>query len=209
MFSTRPPLPRNAQDDGHGRANRDLDLIRCYRDGELQSLDELLRTYELPVRGILAKLGVHPCDIDDLTQETFFRVFRNLQHFREQSSFYTWLYRITVNVCFDAAKKRKRADVRLGRLQKSHVESAHVRTHQDDPYFVYEAAATRAELRAAVSALPESFQMVVTLREIDDLPYATIAAHTDLSIGTVRSRLSRARSRLKELLRPGMISGAT
>jgi RNA polymerase sigma-70 factor (ECF subfamily) len=141
-------------------------------------------------------------------QDVFLRIFRNLHRFRGQSSFYTWLYRITVNVFFDHNKKRKRADVRLSRLQNALVDVSTVRHEADDPYVTCFNTLTEEELAKAISALPEAFRAVVAMREIEDLSYEEISGITGISIGTVRSRLSRARSRLKELLLPVLRTAA-
>ncbi|GAC1464158.1 MAG: hypothetical protein PVSMB8_16790 [Vulcanimicrobiaceae bacterium] len=136
------------------------------------------------------------------------RVYRNLHRFRGQSSFYTWLYRITVNVFFDHNKKRKRADVRLQRLQSAMIDLSNERPDHDDPFRATFERLTSDTFTRAIAALPEPFRDVVAMREVDDLSYEEIALQTGISIGTVRSRLSRARARLKELLRPKLGVGA-
>ena len=184
------------------RAARDLRLIAAYRAGRLEAFDELVRAYQPTVQRVLAQLDVSAADAEDLAQEVFVRVYRNLHRFRGGSSFYTWLYRITVNVFFDHTKKRKRADVRLQRLQHAVVDVAHGAADPGDPFrFAFEQLTADAFARA-IAALPEAFRDVVAMREVDDLSYEEIALHAGISIGTVRSRLSRARARLKELLRP-------
>jgi RNA polymerase sigma-70 factor (ECF subfamily) len=190
------------------RAARDLRLIAAYRAGRSDAFDELVRSYDLHVRRILVHLNVPPGDVEDLAQDVFLRIFRNLHRFRGQSSFYTWLYRITVNVFFDHNKKRKRADVRLARLQSALVDVSNPRNEGADPYDACCDALTFEHLVKAIDALPEAFRAVVAMRELDDLSYEEIAAATGISIGTVRSRLSRARARLKELLRPALVLDA-
>jgi RNA polymerase sigma-70 factor (ECF subfamily) len=190
------------------RAARDMRLVAAYRAGRREAFDELVNSYELHVRRILTQLSVAPPDLEDLAQEVFLRVFRNMHRFRGQSSFYTWLYRITVNVFFDHNKKRKRADVRLSRLQNALVDMSNVRHDGEDPYYACFNALTQAEFFRAIDALPEAFRTVVSMREVDDLSYEEIALATGISIGTVRSRLSRARARLKELLRPTLVPSA-
>ncbi len=184
------------------RAARDLELIESYRGGRREAFDDLVVSYDLQVRRILTQLNVPMGDVEDLAQEVFLRIFRNLHRFRGQSSFYTWLYRITVNVFFDHNKKRKRADVRLARLQNALEDVTNVRDARYDPFRICYDALTQEELAKAIERLPESFRAVVAMREVDDLSYEEIALQTGVSIGTVRSRLSRARARLKELLRP-------
>jgi RNA polymerase sigma-70 factor (ECF subfamily) len=184
------------------RAARDLRLIATYRAGRPEAFDELVLSYDGQVRRILGQLNVSPGDAEDLTQEVFLRIFRNLHRFRGQSSFYTWLYRITINVFFDHNKKRKRADVRLTRLQNAIGDASNMNEAFGDPYSACYDAMTVEGLNAAIAALPAPFREVVAMREVDQLSYEEIAQATGISIGTVRSRLSRARSKLKELLRP-------
>jgi RNA polymerase sigma-70 factor (ECF subfamily) len=194
--------------EGQMRAVRDLRIIEAYRAGRTDAFDELVSSYEATVHRLLAQLNVTAGDIEDLTQEVFLRVFRNLHRFRGQSSFYTWLYRITINVFFDHNKKRKRADARLTRLQNALADVSDQRSDTDDPFRATFDAITHQTFSAAIATLPELFRDVVAMREVDDLSYEEIALATGISIGTVRSRLSRARARLKDVLRP-TLTGAT
>ncbi len=194
--------------EGQMRAMRDLRIIEAYRAGRAEAFDELVASYEGTVHRLFAQLNALSGDIEDLTQEVFLRIFRNLHRFRGQSSFYTWLYRITINVFFDYNKKRKRADARLNRLQQALVDVSDERPDTDDPFRATYDAITHQTFSAAIANLPELFRDVVAMREVDDLSYEEIALATGISIGTVRSRLSRARARLKEALRPSL-TGAT
>jgi RNA polymerase sigma-70 factor (ECF subfamily) len=207
-MSTAVPPRKKVDPEQQVRAARDIRLIESYRAGRREAFDELVLSYDQHVRRILAQLNVASGDVEDLAQEVFLRIFRNLHRFRGQSSFYTWLYRITVNVFFDHNKKRKRADVRLARLQNALVDVTNVRNDGEDPYFACFNALTQDEFWKAIAALPEAFRTVVAMREVDDLSYEEIAVQTGISIGTVRSRLSRARARLKELLRPVLVQNA-
>jgi RNA polymerase sigma-70 factor (ECF subfamily) len=193
--------------DQQQRAARDGRLVAEFRRGNAEAFDELVRTYSTTVSRLLTQLHAAPSDIDDLTQDVFLRVFRNLHHFRGQSSFSTWLYRITVNVFFDHRKKRQRADVRLARLHGAMVDPA-VEPASDDPFRVTSEHLTAELFAQAVAALPEAFRDVVALREMDDLSYEEIATLTGITIGTVRSRLCRARARLRAVLGPQLVTAA-
>ncbi|MGB8264746.1 MAG: sigma-70 family RNA polymerase sigma factor [Candidatus Velthaea sp.] len=186
------------------RAERDLRLIEAYHAGRRETFDDIVRAYESTVGRILTQLSVNPSDVEDLTQEVFLRIYRNLHRFRGQSSFYTWLYRITINVFFDHSKKRKRADARLARLQNSLVDVSNEQPIECDPFRMTYDRLTNETFSAAVARLPEAFRDVVAMREVEALSYEEIAARTGISIGTVRSRLSRARARLKAALRPAL-----
>jgi RNA polymerase sigma-70 factor (ECF subfamily) len=196
------PLRRQLNEEAQRRAERDLALIEAYRRGRPEAFDELVHAYETTVHRLLGQFNVVGADVEDLTQDVFLRVYRNLHRFRGQSSFYTWLYRITVNVFFDHSKKRKRADVRLARLQTALADVSNQGPDPHDPVRATIEQLTREAFAGAIAHLPEAFRDVVALREVDDLSYEEIALITGISIGTVRSRLSRARARLKQLLLP-------
>ncbi len=193
--------------DQQRRAARDQRLVAQYRRGDLESFDELVRTYTSTVARLLTQMHAASADIDDLTQDVFLRVFRNLHHFRGQSSFSTWLYRITVNVFFDHRKKRQRADIRLARLHGAMSDPA-AAPAADDPFRAADEHLTAEAFARAVASLPEPFRDVVALREMDDLSYEEIAALTGITIGTVRSRLCRARARLRAVLGPALFRAA-
>jgi RNA polymerase sigma-70 factor (ECF subfamily) len=199
---------RAPNEEAIARAERDLQWIEAYRSGRSESFDDLVLAYEPTVHRILAQLNVAGADVEDLTQDVFLRVYRNMHRFRGQSSFYTWLYRITVNVFFDHNKKRKRADARLTRLQTALVDASNERPDLHDPYRATVEALTQDAFEHAIARLPVAFRDVVAMREVDDLSYEEIALATGISIGTVRSRLSRARSRLKDSLRPFLAAPA-
>jgi RNA polymerase sigma-70 factor (ECF subfamily) len=208
MSMAESSAPKKPDPEQILRAARDLRLIEAYRAGRREAFDELVRSYDAHVRRILGQLSAPAGDIEDLAQEVFLRIFRNLRHFRGQSSFYTWLYRITVNVFFDHNKKRKRADVRLARLQSAVGDASELNRGTDDPYYACYDALTQENFERAIDSLPEAFRAVVAMREVDDLSYEEIAVQTGISVGTVRSRLSRARARLKTLLRPSLLGSA-
>jgi RNA polymerase sigma-70 factor (ECF subfamily) len=190
------------------RAERDLRLLEEYRAGRHDAFDDLVHAYQPTVQRVLGQLNVAPTDVEDLAQDVFMRVYRNVHRFRSQSSFYTWLYRITVNVFFDHNKKRKRADVRLQRLQSAMVDVSNARPEADDPFRAAFERLTTDTFSRAIAMLPEPFRDVVAMREVDDLSYEEIAMQIGISVGTVRSRLSRARARLKDVLRPQLGVGA-
>jgi RNA polymerase sigma-70 factor (ECF subfamily) len=192
--------------EGQMRAVRDLHIAEAYRAGRPDVFDELATNYEGTVHRLLAGLNVPSGDVEDLRPEVSLRIFRNLHRFRGQSSFDidTWLCRITINVFFDRSKKRKRSDSRLSRLQSALIDASDQRPYSDDPFRATYNALTHQTFWAAIAALPELFRDVVAMREVDDLSYEEIALATGISIGTVRLRLSRARVRLKELLRSSL-----
>ncbi len=205
MYGT---VRKNSNLEQQRRAVRDLALIEAFRAGRSVAFDELVSAYDVQVRRLLGQLNAPPGEVEDLAQEVFLRIFRSLDRFRGQASFYTWLYRITVNVFFDYSKKQKRSDARLNRLQNAFGDASNVRRDIEDPYGACHEALMNEALVSAIDSLPEAFRSVIALRELDDLSYEDIARMCGISIGTVRSRLSRARAKLKELLGPIVLQAA-
>ncbi|MEO0077657.1 MAG: sigma-70 family RNA polymerase sigma factor [candidate division WOR-3 bacterium] len=178
----------------------DLDLIRQARAGDLGAFDELMRRYIGSIRRVTGSLLRNDPDADDMTQETFIRAFRSLGGFDERFQFYTWLRRIAVNLCFSHLKKRSR--VRLVSLPSpdGEDEAADI----EDPKSDVETAGLRHDLDTALAQLPADQRAVFVLRVDEEMSYSEISAALGIPVGTVMSRLNRARTRLRELLREYM-----
>ena len=136
-----------------------------------------------------------PAAASDVTQQIFLKLFTNISQFRGDSEFSTWLYRLAVNACMDAARRRKSEPVAL---DPSRLETFAAQGSPEDDY----ARAQMANaIRAAVSALPPKFRMAVLLRYFEDLSYEQMAKALHCSMGTVASRLSRGHRMLAERLK--------
>lgn len=183
-------------------------LIESHRRGQPSALNELFAIYDPQIRRNLVRLGVPASEIEDLAQDVHLRLFKNLDRFRGQSAFYTWLYRITINVSLDHAKKRKRADARQVRILTSIAGTDLNRLEEENPFERYQDGLYRDALTEAIDALPASFRSVINMRQEQDLSYDDIASSIGISVGTVRSRLSRGRKRLQLLLRPLLLATA-
>ena len=131
----------------------------------------------------------------DITQQVFLKLMTAIGQFKGEAAFSTWLYRLVVNACQDAMRRRRRVGLstRANRLE----EIADRGSHEDD----YADAQTASSVRAAVSALPPKFRMAILLRYFDDLSYEEIAQALHCSTGTVASRLSRGHKLLAEQLK--------
>ena len=172
----------------------DKDLVRRIRSGDEEALRLLVERYQDRVFSLVFGIVRDAHEVEDVAQEVFLKVYTRIEAFDERSQFYTWLYRVAVNAAKDHVKKRvRRPAVPLD-------EADALPGSVENP----EAGATRAEtirlVRAAIAELPLRYREVLTLREIEGLSYDEIAAVLDLSIGTVESRLHRARARLKRKL---------
>jgi RNA polymerase sigma-70 factor (ECF subfamily) len=177
----------------------DFELIRRSLDGSREAFSELVGRYQDRILNVVLHVLGDPHDAEDVAQECFSKAYRRLSSFDFRSSFYTWLYRIAVNSASDFRKKmRRRQALPLSELELPLPQQG---SQGEAP----ERAAIRKELGARIrdllAGLPEKFRTVLILRELEERSYEEIAAILGLSIGTVESRLFRARARLREKLR--------
>lgn len=178
----------------------DLILIRQAKAGDLEAFDELMRRYIGSIRRVTGSLLRSDPDADDVTQETFIRAFRSLRGFDEQFQFYTWLRRIAVNLCFTYLKKRSR--VQLVPLPSP--DGGKGTVDIEDPKSDVDTAGLRHDLDNALGQLPADQRAVFVLRVNEEMSYSEISDTLGIPVGTVMSRLNRARTRLRELLKEYM-----
>ena len=177
------------------------DLIARARSGDLAAFNVLVERYEGAVYNLcLRMLGSAPA-AEDVAQETFISAYRSLGRFRD-GAFRSWLFRIAANACYDELRRRRsRPAVSLERGGGEEDErQVDVASPAPGPEEQLETAELGKVLRAAISSLPSDQRLAVILRDVQGLEYAEIAAVTDVSLGTVKSRLNRARLRLRSLL---------
>ena len=183
------------------------DLIALCQQGakpDRLAFAELLRRYESHVNRLFYHLAPDWQERADLAQEVWIRVYRNINRLQEPAKFRGWLSRIVTNLFYDELRKRKRyktpisidAPVRTSDGEMSWDLPSDMPSPTDD-------LATQefyAQLQAAIAELPEAFRTTIVLREIQDLPYEDIAEITGVSLGTVKSRIARARLKLQSTL---------
>lgn len=177
-------------------------LIRNILSGDLDAFAELVEAYEKQVYNLCYRMCGNEEDAKDLTQEAFVKVWRGLEHYQFESAFSTWLYRLTSNVCIDFLRRRKRQNTVS--LFVSREEDGETELEPPDQEPLPEEQLLQRERRQAIERamgqLEEEFRLVLTLRVIHDMPYEQIAQITNVKVGTVKSRLARARSKLKKIL---------
>ena len=182
----------------------DHELVKRVQQGDKKAFDMLVLKYQLRVSKLVSRFLRNQSDVPDVVQEAFIKAYRALPNFRGDSAFYTWLYRIAINT----AKNHLVAQSR-----KSPVNSIDVQDAEDygasewlKEYASPERAALAAELETtihrAMGDLPSDLREAITLREIEGLSYEDIAAVMDCPIGTVRSRIFRAREAIDSKLQP-------
>lgn len=184
----------------------DIDLIAAFKDGDMLAFQTLVEKYENRVYNLCMRMVNDEVESRDLTQEVFLKVYRSIMKYQHTYSFYTWVYRITVNCCIDYIRKKKRRAQTVSLTSHNASEGADpVREHEiPDTTYVPETAMEKSELRemlnSAIGQLSEKLQSIIVLKEIEGFTYEEIAEILDCSRGTVKSRLFRARERLKEIL---------
>ena len=175
----------------------DPDLIAAVLDGSEAAFGELVDRYKDRVFRLLSRYCRDSVECEDLAQDVFLKVFRKLHTFKHDSQFFTWLYRITVNAATDHLSRAGTRKLRL-------VEDTAVfeRGDQEDssPTASLEAEELAQITRAIVDQLPEKFRTILVLREFEGLSYTEIAEVLEIQLGTVESRLFRARQRFKDAL---------
>ncbi len=176
-------------------------LVSRLKRGEPKAYEVLYTEYVEKI-GRIAKTYLGVDDVEDVIQEVFIRVYKNIRKFRGDSALSTWVYRITVNVCKDMlSKKRRRREI----LTSFGVEEDESKTlpepveyNRPSDEFLKETSAE--EIHKAIDSLAKEDRLLITLREIENMSYADISDIVDKPIGTVKSRLHYARERLKEIL---------
>lgn len=183
----------------------DKRIIERCRRGEKDAFNELIIRYEKRIYNYAFRLSGSYDAANDIASDTFLRVYNSLANFRGESSFITWLFRIVTNIYLDS-KKRERARPAQSLDEIIELGEASVSVQVDDsapgPAQVAEAGERTQLLQNAISSLPDYQRMMIVMYHSDGQSYEEIAAALDMPIGTVKSRLNRARLSLREILDP-------
>jgi RNA polymerase sigma-70 factor (ECF subfamily) len=184
-------------------SEREIDrtLVIRARRGDLAAFEALVGRYQPVVtRHVRSIVGSNCLDADDIAQEVFVRAYRYLGRFRGDSAFGSWLYRVTVNVTRSHHGRRRRQEPVWGDSGEGTDASVIDRCRHDDD--LERDFAQRDLIGKALATLPEGLRRSIVLRDLHGLDYQEIAAATGVPLGTVESRLFRARQRLRPMLRP-------
>ena len=189
-------------------ADADAQLIERFKRGDRRAFEMLVVKYQRRIERLIARMVRDTDLVEDIAQETFIRAYRALPQFRGESAFYTWLYRIAVNSAKKALSDLKRDPViteAAFALREEDDETSLAGAELTDgetPESVLASKEIAATVNAAIEALSEDLRQAITLREIEGLSYEEIAEAMNCPIGTVRSRIFRAREAIAERLRP-------
>jgi RNA polymerase sigma-70 factor (ECF subfamily) len=193
-----PPAPSDTSDH---------QLVERAVAGDQRAFELLVIKYQRRIERLIGRMVRDVDLVEDIAQDTFIRAWRALHQFRGDAQFYTWLYRIAVNTAKKALMDLKRNPTVRGNGPESDEEDETSRrenelTTEETPESVYAAKEIAAAVNAAMEALPEDLRQAVSLREIEGLSYEDIAALMACPIGTVRSRIFRAREAISARVRP-------
>lgn len=180
----------------------DRDLVKRAQNGDSAAFEQLVLKYQQKVYNLALRLTGNEEDAFDLSQESFLKAWKGLETFHFEAAFSTWLYRLTSNACLDFLRSQKRRRTVSLTVEDEDGEEAQMDYPDDAPTPEQAAIASedRELLKKALASLDEEAREIITLRVIEELSYETIARVLGVKEGTVKSRLSRARDKLKKNL---------
>jgi RNA polymerase sigma-70 factor (ECF subfamily) len=189
----------------------DLSLVRRVQRGDKGAFDALVLKYQHKLVKLVMRYVRNPAEAEDIAQEAFIKAYRALPQFRGDSAFYTWLYRIAINTAKNAVVSRDRSPIEYDLDRSNSDESYDMQGRMKDsetPEGLVLTDEIRSIVNAAIDALPEDLRTAIMLRELEGLSYEEIAAAMECPVGTVRSRIFRAREaidrRLREVFEGGL-----
>lgn len=178
------------------------ELVSAAKAGDQQAFEQLVLDNQNRIYSLAVRLAGDREEAFDLAQEAFVKAWQGLPSFQGESSFATWIYRLATNVCIDYLRKQKRrrqveSEVSLDDEELSWTEPA---DWSQDPHRQLERSEQGRALARGLEALPEQQRQILVLRELSGLSYQEIAGKLDLDLGTVKSRIARARMALRKIL---------
>ncbi len=188
-------------------ADGDIDraLVARAQRGDKRAFELLVEKYQRKMARLLSRLIRDPAEVEDVTQEAFIKAYRALPAFRGDSAFYTWLYRIGINTAKNyliAVGRRAPTSTEVEAEEAEGFEEGEQLRDINTPESVLLSREIAATVNATIEELPEELRTAIQLRELDGMSYEDIARMMDCPIGTVRSRIFRAREAIAERLRP-------
>jgi len=187
-----------------GSVDLDIELVKRVQNGDKAAFDVLVQKYQQRVVNLVSRFVSDHSECYDVAQDTFIKAYRALGSFRGDSQFYTWLYRIAANTAKNhlATRGRKSPTYSVDIDDSENYAAENVLQDQDTPENLLLTDEIKRTVYSAIEKLPEDLKTAITLRELEGLSYDEIADVMDCPIGTVRSRIFRARDAIDKELRP-------
>jgi RNA polymerase sigma-70 factor (ECF subfamily) len=182
----------------------DEELVRRVQEGDKKAFDLLVRKYQYKITQLINRYIKDPYEAVDVAQESFIKAYRALPGFRGESQFYTWLYRIAINTAknYIATRSRRPSEDEFDLESAEQFENAPRLRDINTPESVVLSEELARVIQEAVNDLPEELRTAITLREMDGLSYDEIAVVMNCPVGTVRSRIFRAREAIDKRIKP-------
>ena len=189
-------------------AERDRQLIERLHGGRTEAFDELLAPYMRKLFALVSHVVKNPYDADDAMQDALLRIYRGLENFRGDADFYTWSYRIALNSALSLLSRRRRMSVEEYGEDNGCDDGASSASTSDDPEHLLAGKQMAMIVCAALESMRVEYKTAITLRELEGLSYHEIAETMVCPVGTVKSRISSARTAIAQSLRRrGALSG--
>lgn len=182
----------------------DHELVKRAQRGDRQAFDVLVRKYQHKIVKLVSRYVHDPTEALDVTQEAFLKAYRALPNFRGESAFYTWIYRIAINTAknYLVAQDRRPPDGDIDASEAEQYATVTQLREGDTPERLLLRGEIEHTILDALETLPEDLRTAITLRELEGMSYEDIAQAMSCPVGTVRSRIFRAREAIDEKLRP-------
>lgn len=187
-----------------GEHKLDEELVRRVQNGEKAAFDILVRKYEHKIANVISRYIHDSSEVLDIAQETFIKAYRALPKFRGDSAFYTWIYRIAINTAKNhlVATSRRPPAGDIDAQEAEQFDSATGLKEYATPERLLLKSELETTIQAAIDELPDDLRTAIVLRELEGLSYDDIARAMECPIGTVRSRIFRARDAIDRRIRP-------
>ena len=187
-----------------GAKQTDLELVRRVQSGDKSAFDVLVLKYQQKVINLVTRYVHDPHIAMDVSQESFIKAYRGLKNFRGDSAFYTWLYRISINTAKNhlVSKSRRMPDDDIDAQEAEQYDGGEKLRDISTPENELLSSEVQRTVQNAIDALPDDLRIAITLRELEGLSYEEISDSMDCPIGTVRSRIFRAREFIEKELEP-------
>ncbi|MBA3988999.1 RNA polymerase sigma factor RpoE [Aliidiomarina maris] len=182
----------------------DQQLVQRVQQGDQAAFDILVKKYQHKIMSLISRYVKQQGDVPDVAQEAFIKAYRALPNFRGESAFYTWLYRIAVNTAknYLVARGRKPPGSDIDAQEAEFLDDGHGLKDIASPESQMLSDEIKQTVLDAIDALPDDLKQAITLRELDGMGYEEIAVTMNCPIGTVRSRIFRAREAIDKKLKP-------